>query len=221
MSISVQNYSETPHWVVSPSNSDHNYYGSPATSPGGWNVASPVSATGFPGTPPAVIPNGATNTHDFLGLPEDSEKHAKLEKDDLDIRREKIAHARAQKLMARHVGVEQVPTSPMSPASSTSSELDDNGYAIRQAKIREYKEKKRQAKVEGSAATSPRPMTLSPPGCVVKPRKECLATTTRKKKAVTAEEEVETINDYKCPYDLDREKEAKKRALKLLEELGY
>lgn len=39
--MNVRNYSESPPWMPSPTNSDNNYYGSPAISPGSWNVASP------------------------------------------------------------------------------------------------------------------------------------------------------------------------------------
>lgn len=60
-------------------------------------------------------------------------------------------------------------------------------------------------------------------------RKEVLATSTRHNQqphtnparvVMTAEEEIETIADYKCQYDFDLEREAQQKALNLLKEFG-
>lgn len=196
-----------------------------------------------PNTPSSVSTSGSTTTHDFIGLPQDLGKENPIEKDDLDIRREKIANARAHKLMARHIAADKtgVTTTPVSPSAcsyysststassssyssyaspSTNSGNDDNGYAVRQARIREHKERKLQSKLAAASGHSSSWQSPSP-RLITKPRKECLATSTRKKKIVSAEEEYETIDDYKCQLHFDQEKEARQRALQLLEELGY
>jgi hypothetical protein len=49
---------------------------------------------------------------------------------------------------------------------------------------------------------------------------ERMATSNRKNKAISPEEEVETIQDYKTGLDMDREKEARSQALSLLKGAG-
>lgn len=55
---------------------------------------------------------------------------------------------------------------------------------------------------------------------LLKKRQTKLAETTRKVKVVEDEEGIETVHEMKCQLELDRENEAKKTALRLLE-LGF
>ncbi len=263
--MSITNNRESPPWTVSPTNSDHNHYSSPVVSPGSWNVASPdaisdmlswdisspssTSNSSFadsapPNTPSSRSSQGSTTrTQDFIGLPTHLGKPEAVEKNDLDIRRQKIAEVKARKLLqeswAKEAGPGRTPASP--PRSCP--DFDDNGYALRQEAVRRYKEKKRSAKIgttvngakigttvngakigttvngakigitvngADSSALSNLPKLITPP------RKERLATSTRKKKIASPEEDFETIADFKSVVDLEREKEAQSTALRLL-----
>jgi hypothetical protein len=252
--MSIQNVCESPPWMMSPSNSghnsDHNSYGSPALSPGQWNVQSPVEGMWNVTSPQSASntasspSSGSTTTHHFIGLPKDLGKSSdRIAKNELDIRRQKIAEAKAQKLLQRSIwaGDPSSPGSgrtPASPLGSSCSDMDDNGLAIRKEAKRVYKEKKRITKIaaytnggvvpvspSSSASSSDyttRSVSSSHPTTriITRPKKECLATSTRKKKVVPPGEDVESINDYKSILDIEREKEAERHALYLLKKFG-
>lgn len=245
--MSISNYCESPPWMVSPSNrSENNSYGSPALSPGSWNVASPdegkwnvaspqsASSGSYgadvPPTTPSSVSSGSTSTHHFIGLPTHLGKSEAIEKDDLDIRRQKVAEAKAQKLLQQNIWAGD-PSSPGSagsgrvPASPPRShpEIDDNGYALRLEAKRRYKEKKRLEQIaaytNNGGSASPSSSVSSPTTRVIN-RPRVLATTTRKKKVVPPDEDYENINDYKSVMDIEREREAERRALYLLKKFG-
>ena len=236
--------------MMSPSNSDNNSYGTAALSPGSWTVTSPAEPTwnvsspnstssistssitrgNAPPNTPSTVSSGSTTTHDFIGLPANLGKPstAVVPKKAIDIRRQKVAEVKAHKLLNQRVwdpsssGSERTPASP----SCSHPAMDDNGYAIRMEAKRRYKEKKQQEKiaafVNGGVVSTSVPISSSPPTRVItRPRLEVLATTTRKKKVVAPEEDVENINDYKSIMDIEREKEAERHALYLLKKFGY
>lgn len=182
----------------------------------------------------------STTTHDFIGLPQDlgqKPQQQKLLRSGLDAERERAAQVKAQELLQQACGVGPTPSEPVS---------EDNGLAARVVAVQTYKEKKRLSQIQqleqiendkdGVAARKAailryklkktQEMRGVKPNEEVRvlkfnPRKEVLATTTRKKKAVNAEEDCDNINDYKCKYDLEREQEAKYKALDLLKEFGF
>lgn len=244
--MNVRNYSEPAPWMASPTSTDHNHYSSPGVSPGSWNVASPgtlTSSGSWTMSPPSsgsstsysrsVQPNSpsssasssvrSTTTHDFIGLPKQLGMQTEsLKRDPLEIRRQKIAEAKARKLLqqswAKEPGCDRTPASP--PRSCP--DIDDEGYALRQEAIRRYKEKKRLQKlsVDVNGERSSSALAMIPPA-IVNASKEKMATTTRKKKVtVTPEEDFETIEDFKSVYDIERAQDAQKMALRLLSQFG-
>lgn len=204
--------------VVSPGGQgygDNNYYASPAVSPGNWNVVSPnssvyssqaasvhshtsaVNPAASPGstysrssesiptgTPSSVSSRSSHSTagsaaRSPLSLPAKlGKKHQKIEKASLDVRREKVASAKALALMQENFGA----CSDM-PGPSVSA---------------------------GQAAT------MQSNARVLPTRREKMATTTRKKKQPTAEEDFETINDFKDVWDLEQQTRAERRAVSLI-----
>jgi hypothetical protein len=137
--------------------------------------------------------------------------HGLAEPSDLDIRREKIALAKAKKLLNQGVGAggghyEETER----PRVRTSS------LSVREAAIRRYKEK--QMYGVSTELENERPPTNSAqeePTTLVTSRKEALAQSNRKGK--NKPEELETVHDYKCKLDRDRENFAKSMALTLLD----
>lgn len=235
--MSVQNYSESPPWMASPTNSDYNVYGSPALSPGSWNVASPgaassgssvvsPSSSSYGGSQSSIASPRSTTTHDFIGLPVKlgKEESTKFEADSEYIRRKMVAEAKAQKRLNAILGVSVGAADPgRTPASPTRvhPQIDDEGYALRQQAILEYKQRKREAKLESLSGGKYKATPRTLPKVLAEAGKERLATSTRKKKTKkTPEEDMESIQDYKTGLDIDREKEAKSRALSLMKELG-
>ena len=89
--------------------------------------------------------------------------------------------------------------------------------------MRAYKEKKRLAKLQayGNSGVSTAKPATPPIEVITQPRKERLATTTRKMKKPSAEDDYEKINDYKTVFDIEREKEAQRQALYLLKKYGF
>ena len=232
--------------MASPTNSDNNSYGSPALSPGSWNVPSPdadqanwnvsspqsynsnssgSSRSSRSGAPPAtsssVSSSGSTTTHDFIGLPLNLGKPNAIPKTKHDVKRQRRSELKAQDLLRDNWG-NQSTGSERTPAPTTVSHSDpeDGGYALRMQAIREYKEKKRLAKIE-AFKKGETPKSVGPPRVLRQTPKERLATTTRKKKVASPEEDYETINDYKSTLDIEREREAKQTALDLLKKFGY
>lgn len=201
--------------IASPGYSDNNHYMSPAVSPGEWNVVSPnrdhfnyssrgSSTSGSLNDSTASVTPWSTQSssgYNELELTSEFGKESD-DKNDVDIRREKIAHARAQALFEEAVGV-TTSKSPQ-PFQPEQRVRNDSGSAVQEAASRRYEERKRVAKAG-----------LAPPS-LFQPNKEGLASSTRKKTSPTEEEDFETIEDFKCQFDIDREKSAGKKALALL-----
>lgn len=243
--MNVRNYSETAPWMASPTSSNHSRNSSPGVSPGNWNVASPSTVTSsgsWARSPPSSTSSNtsythslqphspsssassvrSTTTHDFIGLPKQLGMQTEIVKRDAqEIRRQKIAEAKARKLLqqswAQEPGCARTPASP--PRSCP--EIDDEGYALRQEAIRRYKEKKRLEKLGGANGESSSVLAMIPPAIAMNASKEKLATSTRKKKVeVTPEEDFETIDDFKSVYEIERAQDAQKMALRLLSKYG-
>jgi hypothetical protein len=211
-------------------------YGYPCVSPLSSNVASPDamhrsygssspdSSSTYEG---CLSPHSAASTYswgsatspsgtNFIGLPTTLGKQPPaVDVEALDIRRRMAAEAKAQKLfqdtVAGRTSHFQTPTSPTTVCT-------DTGLAIRQQAIRDYKEKKRLAKL--AALNGDYKPDLPPPRVLLEAKKERLATTTRKKVVTTADEATDSIQNYKTGLDREREKEATIRALSLLKEIG-
>lgn len=176
-----------------------------------------------------------------LGRP--VEPQPELEKTRFYVEREQAALKQAQRLMEETYDMISRNVDLKTPKTNHGQfpEMDDNGFAKRQEKILAYKEKKRVEQIRqleeeqkkcgddnGDAARKAAllryklkksqeargikpnaeysPLRFEPP-------KERLATSTRKKKAVTAEEDYESINDFKCQFDIDREKDTDRKSV--------
>ena len=186
------------------SGNDNNGYASPGLSPGDWNVsspnytspdqhghysyASPGSQNGPSGTTPYPTPSNA-NTEPFMYKDPSTASIPTLEnneKDSLDVRRQMAASAKATYLM-QEVCMSQGGQAARSHTAANQY-LDPYSDPFKRPGHRTHR-------IFG---------------------RERLATSTRKKKTVTPEEDFESITDYKCQLDIDRQKEAKSKALKLL-----
>jgi hypothetical protein len=163
-----------------------------------------------------------STVHDFIGLPTELGKpQPRVELEALDIRRKKIAETKAQKLLEATLTGNCPSQTPASP-TGIYPDNDDNGYAVRQRAIQAHKEKKRQAKIRAMTGESSEniPEVRTLPILLAEAGMERMATSNRKNKAISPEEEVETIQDYKTGLDMDREKEARSQALSLLKGAG-
>jgi hypothetical protein len=220
---SPQNQGYYGHNVTSPTNSDNNYYGSPAISPGSWNASSPHDGTNYsypspdssfqgsangstPPSSPSSAPSSSTN-HNELELPSELGKEH-IKKNELDQRREKWANTEALKLMQETVGRH----TQTEEERRTQVRGGMTARQLRQAAAKRYEEKtklKEASKAENQIL-KPAPKLVAPTS------KEKLASSTRQKKKPTPEEDYESIADFKCQLDIERERWAEKTALRLL-----
>jgi hypothetical protein len=199
--------------------SDNNSHGTPAISPGSWNVPTPESrisgpydsplsaqsrssSSAPPHTPSSV---SSASTGDYPALPSELGKVEEM-KSFLDMERERLAESKALKLMSQTVGVTPQFRSGAGAltarqAAARRGEMQ-NDIAI-ESKNR-YKEEKEKMK--------PIPILATPR------QKERLATSTRKvKQSPESEAEFgETVDDMKCELDREREQFAERKALRLL-----
>lgn len=229
-SQSPQNQGYYGNNVTSPSNSDNNYYESPAVSPGNWNVPSPYGGsiqsypspdTSFqgsengstpPATPSSVSSSSSHATHNELDLPSELGRKPRVEKNELHRGRERAVNNKALMLIEQNFGAENKPQprTPLGPGGP--------GMSAREAAIMRYKSQKKLEAVGLKAGqkfqTAPKLLAISAKS------REKLASSTRKKKKTTPEEDYETISDFKCQLDRDREKWAQKQALSLLYSLS-
>jgi hypothetical protein len=172
---------------------------------------------------PATLSSVSSSTnHNELELPSELGKEH-IEESELDqgreiakakdLRREKVANAKAKMLMQDSFGgytkkVEEPRTQVR------------GGMTARQAAAKRYEEQNKLKEVS-KARYKEEKQILKPAATLVAPTtKEKLASSTRKKKKATAEEDFETISDFKCQLDFDRERSAKKKALVLLYSLS-
>jgi hypothetical protein len=137
-------------------------------------------------------------------------------KREIDVYRERGAHMRALTLLDDEVAGEQY-------KKKRDAEPKPHGLTAKQAFAMQYEEKKRQqALVKAKLKEDQLKFGKREPKLVVPRPKEQLAETTRRRRTKT-EGDVATddiIHGMKCQLDLDREKEAQRKALKLLRE-GY
>lgn len=191
-----QNYA-SPNNAAYLSANDNNHYASPVLSPGDWNVASPNSMSGASTGTPYPTPSVSTSKDPFMYDQPTTANIPSLQnnaKSDLDIRRQIVASAKANALLRSHA------------QASAPSRL---GAGYQQHGSAQHPTDPFQ-KTNGSKSSSGfQPRRLF--------GRERLATSSRKMKKATAEEDFETINDYKCQMDIDRQKDATNKALRLLE----
>jgi hypothetical protein len=170
------------------------------------------SCTEGPTTPRPQVRSGSLTAKQAAAMRDEESNKMKSA---LEHRREKIANAKALGLMKQNFGsCTEGPTTPRPQVRSGSltakqaaAERDEESNKMKIESHVRYQEQKKLAK--------PAP-TLVP-----RARKEKLATSTRKIKKPTAEEDFETVNDYKCQLDFEREEWAQKKALALLAKFGY
>jgi hypothetical protein len=221
--------------VASPS-SGNNHYRSPAVSPGDWNVTSPNSSASSPqdgshysydspnssvygssnGSVPSNTPSSvsSSSTSGPLELPAELGK-TQVEKSALEHRREKVANAKALSLMKQNFG------SRTEGPTTSRPQVRSGSLTAKQAAAKRDEENNKM-KIESHARYQEQKQLAKPaPTLVPRARKEILATSTRKIKKPTAEEDFETVDDYKCQLDFEREEWAQKKALALLARFGY
>jgi hypothetical protein len=122
----------------------------------------------------------------------------------VDLYRQRGANLRALSLLDKEVaGV----TTVMGAVPTTARQAANAQYEQRKKEKAEIRARFEQ---DRSKFTKPKPVL-----CIV--RKEKLAETTRKIKPKTAED-FETVAEMKCQYDIDREKIAQTKALRLMSE---
>jgi hypothetical protein len=195
---SYNSHYASPSGVSATDSHRNNHYASPVISPGYWNTPSPNNpsptqyASGSP-TNEAASPSSArsgpfvySSTPQKLSLPR---QLGAVEKSELDMGREKVASARALCLLQEtfHRGAKPTTAAEHKPVSQSTDKP-------RIGPKKEYQPQRRF-------------WTAS---------KEKLATSTWKKKSITAEEDFENISDFKCQLDFDRQKYAQSKALKML-----
>jgi len=137
-------------------------------------------------------------------------------KSDIDVYRQRGANMRALNLLeetaagAKH---KKKPQTPSSPQATTAG----SGSTARQAAQREYEAKKKM-KEQIKARLKQDQITYRPPPKLLVDLPEKLAETTRRPRAKTAEDvrDPETVAGMKCKLHWDLEKDAQKKALRLL-----
>jgi hypothetical protein len=141
----------------------------------------------------------SSSTHDPLELPD----QLGIEKSELEIGREKVAGAKALCLMHETFGRSSDQPTKARPQVR-------GGLTARQAAAQRHEQESKQEN-----------NLLKPaPKLVVPTAREKLASSTRKSKKPTAVEDFETIADFKCQLDLDRQEWAEKKALALLSRMS-
>jgi hypothetical protein len=204
--------------------SDNNTYETPVISPGSWNAPTPESQITAPYDSPSSVqsrssssamphaPTSASSASmdDYPSLPSELGK-VEVIKSDVDMERESMAENRALRLMDRAVGAKpQVRSSTAGAltARQAATKRDEMQKKIEtESKIRHKEEREK--------------MKPTPKLAIAKP-KERLATSTRKVKQSPEDDsaavfEEETVDDMKCQLDREREQEAEKKALRLLQ----
>jgi hypothetical protein len=139
-----------------------------------------------------------------------SSGHGLATPSDLDIRREKIALAKAKKLLDQGVG-----SAGGHYEETERPRVRTSSLSVRQAAIRRYEEKHMYGVSEEQENERPPTNSAEEPTTFVTGRKEELAQSNRKGK--NKPEELETVHDYKCKLDRDRENFARNMALTLLD----
>ena len=126
-----------------------------------------------------------------------------------DIRRDQLSENKALTLLDEAIG-----------GVGTRKKPRDGGYQARQEAIRRYEQKRREQPLKPKMGPSKQFHSQAVPVIVTQKRKEKQAESTRapKPKVEKNAYDTETVEGMKCQWDLDREKAAKARALRLLNE---
>jgi hypothetical protein len=213
------------HNATSPGNSDNNSYPSPLISPGDWNVSSPSSnvSSGLHGsvqsfngssygTPNSVPPgmessvsSRASSCESPPSLPANLGNNPAS--DNRTVAKKEALKSINQKFMSKTA----VDREREQVASRRALALIEQATAVQNmSHVTQYHP------VGAAPSVKVRHTTvIVPDGC------EHLATSTRKStKAKVPDEDVESVDDFKCQYDKDREKWAKSMALRLFKTQG-
>jgi hypothetical protein len=196
------NYYASPSGVSASGDRCNNHYASPALSPGDWNTPSPNNpsptqhtqySNGSPKNDASSPSSARSAPFMYSSAPQklDLPRQLGAEKSELDIGREKVAGARALCLMQETFDRR----SPQKKTHSSGAARRPSSQTMDMQKIAKKDYPRR------------RFLTAS---------KEKLATSNRKKKTITHEEDFENISDFKCQLDVDRQKDAQNKALKML-----
>mmetsp|Transcript_15354 Transcript_15354/g.43253 ORF Transcript_15354/g.43253 Transcript_15354/m.43253 type:complete len:230 (-) Transcript_15354:296-985(-) len=166
---------------------------------------SPHGSIGSSSSSPRSVPSGLALPSD-LGIKKKrstSTSPSNVERKDLFLRREIVANKKALALMDQTVN----------PAAAAAMKMEADTESLNKTRPskKQAAANRQKSKLKYQAAkysNEPRRVSIK--------AKEKLAETSRSVKIISAEDEFETIADFKCQMDLDREEDATKKALRML-----